>query len=293
MMLTAMNIAASDRAFNFLDPASFKIKTRAIGGWSGYVSENMKTGSVSVREHTAFLNMWLEKFIFCGKTVGPTNNTLKMAETLASGNPVPLGKHLLGSVYHLLHQVSAKLRADQPISNLRGPWWFIQLWLNMYMHKTMGIRLSELSFPSEEFDEEEDPITRRCTSFGEAAIMIANDSNVFSKTDFFKCFYNGFTEDSTIWFAYHDDKREYENPFKFNLDSWKNDEEATNIMREAISPRILPANFTSGKSAIGYEFCYPSVVARQLGFIQVPPLFYFADKVQARNPIGTALTYNR
>ena len=121
MMLTGLNITASDRAFNFLDPASFKIKTRAIGGWSGYVSENMKTGSVSVREHTAFLNMWLEKIIFCGKIVGPTNNTLKMAETLASGNPVPLGKHLLGSVYHLLHQVSTKLRADQPISNLGGP----------------------------------------------------------------------------------------------------------------------------------------------------------------------------
>ena len=64
-------------------------------------------------------------------------------------------------------------------------------------------------------------------------------------------------------------------------------------MREAISPRILPANFTSGKSAIGYEFCYPSVVARQLGFVQVLPLFYFVDKVQARNPIDTALTYNR
>ena len=148
----------------------------------------MKTGSVSVREQTAFLNMWLEKFIFSGKIVGPSNNTLKMAEILASGNLVPLSKHLLGSVYHLLHQWSAKLRADQPISNLGGPWWFIQLWLNMYMHKTMGIRLSELSFPSEEFDEEEDPITRRCTSFGEAAIMIANDSNFFGKTVFFQVF---------------------------------------------------------------------------------------------------------
>ena len=31
MMLTGLNITASDRAFNFLDPASFKIKTRAIG----------------------------------------------------------------------------------------------------------------------------------------------------------------------------------------------------------------------------------------------------------------------
>ena len=121
MMLTSLNITAPDRSFDFLDKASFKIETRTIGGWKGYVTNNMKTGSVSLREHTAFLNMWLEKFIFCGKTVGPTNNTLKMAETLASGNPVPLGKHLLGSVYHLLHQVSARLRADQSISNLGGP----------------------------------------------------------------------------------------------------------------------------------------------------------------------------
>ena len=69
-----------------------------------------------------------------------------------------------------------------------------------------GIKLSEMFFPSEEFDEAEDPITRRFTSFGEAAIMIANDPNVFGKTDFFKCFYNG-SEDSTIWFAYHDDNK--------------------------------------------------------------------------------------
>ena len=123
--------------------------------------------------------------------------------------------------------------------------------------------------------------------------MIANDPNVFGKTDFFKCFYNGFIKSSTIWFAYHDDNKEYENPFKFNLDSWRDDEEATNIMRAVISPRILLANFTSGKSAIGYEFCYPSVVARQLGFVQISPLPYFADKVQSRNPIGNALTYNR
>ena len=41
------------------------------------------------------------------------------------------------------------------------------------------------------------------------------------------------------------------------------------------------------------SFCYPSVVARQLGFVQIPPLPYFADKVQGRNPIGKALAYNR
>ena len=64
-------------------------------------------------------------------------------------------------------------------------------------------------------------------------------------------------------------------------------------MKEIISPRILLANFTSGKSAIGYEFYYLSAVARQLGFVQVPPLPYFADKVQARDTICNALAYNR
>ena len=127
LMLTGPTISAPDRSFDFLDKASFKIETRTIGGWKGYISKNMKTGSISIREHTTFLNMWHEKFIFCGKTVGPTNNTLKMAEILGNGNLVPLGKHLLGSVYHLLHQVSARLRNNQPISNLGGPWWFIQL----------------------------------------------------------------------------------------------------------------------------------------------------------------------
>ena len=127
MMLTGLNIHAPVRPFHLLEKASFKIETNSIGGWKGYISKNMNTGSVSVRKHTAFLNMWLEKFIFCGKAVGPTSNNLKLVEILATGNSVPLGKHLFGSVYHLLHQVSVRLRNDQPISNLGGPWWFIQL----------------------------------------------------------------------------------------------------------------------------------------------------------------------
>ena len=122
MMLTGLNIHAPDRPFRLLEKASFKIETKSIGGWKEYISKNMKTRSVSAREHTAFLNMWLEKFIFCGKAVGPTNNNLKLAEALADGNLVPLGKHLFGAVYHLLYQVSVRLRNDQPITNLGGPW---------------------------------------------------------------------------------------------------------------------------------------------------------------------------
>ena len=150
-----------------------------------------------------------------------------------------------------------------------------------------------MQFPLEEFSEEEETITRRCTSFGEAAIMIANDPKTFGITDFFKCFYNGFSETSTVWFAYQDEKVIYENPFKLQLDSWKTDEEATKIMKEVISLRILPINFTAGKDVPSYEFYNPSVVARQIGFGQVPPSLFFVGKVQFRGTLNSALCYSQ
>ena len=157
----------------------------------------------------------------------------------------------------------------------------------------MTVELSEIEFPSENFSKEEETVTRRCTSFGEAAIMIANDPKTLGITDFFKSFYNGFPEISTTWFAYQDEKVIYENPFKFQLDSWKTDEKATKIMKEIISPRILPVNFTAGKDVPSYEFYNPSVAARQLGFGQVPPFLFFIGKVQFRVALDSALSYGR
>ena len=123
--------------------------------------------------------------------------------------------------------------------------------------------------------------------------MIANDPKILSITDFFKCFYNGFPEISTIWFAYHDEKVSYENPFKFQLDSWRTDENATKIMKEMISPRILPINFAAGKDIPSYEFYNQSVAARQLGFGQVPPFPFFVGKIQFRGALNNALSCNR
>jgi hypothetical protein len=111
--------------------------------------------------------MLLEKFIFCGKTINPTTNMQSIAESLATGHLIPLGKHLLGSVYSVLHQVSVKLSAVQPIDNLGGPPWFINLWLNLYMHKVLGQDLHKMSFPSDH-TEEGKPKTCRCMSYGEA-----------------------------------------------------------------------------------------------------------------------------
>ena len=64
-------------------------------------------------------------------------------------------------------------------------------------------------------------------------------------------------------------------------------------MKEIISPRILPVNFTAGKDIPSFKFYNPSVAARQLGFGQVPPLPFFAGKVQFRGALNNALSYDR
>jgi hypothetical protein len=62
---------------------------------------------VTEREHTTFLNFWLEHFIFCGPSLGPTKNYLSLAYELAKGATVGLGKLFLREVYGYLHLMSS------------------------------------------------------------------------------------------------------------------------------------------------------------------------------------------
>jgi hypothetical protein len=41
--------------------------------------------------------------------------------------------YLLGSVYHMLHQTTYMMHTSQKISCVNGPWWFVQIWLQLYM----------------------------------------------------------------------------------------------------------------------------------------------------------------
>ena len=45
----------------------------------------------------------------------PTYNYKLMAEHLALGKDIPLGKYLLGAAYHLMYQVAAQLLKNEPI----------------------------------------------------------------------------------------------------------------------------------------------------------------------------------
>jgi hypothetical protein len=112
-------------------PHKYKGSSKQIGvktgvGYKRHIQNYMSDGPLSDVEYRAFLNIWLCRFIFCGKA--PLNQIV-MAEDLAAGTSIPLGKYLLGSVYHMLHQTTYLMHTSQNISFVNGPLWFVQMWL--------------------------------------------------------------------------------------------------------------------------------------------------------------------
>jgi hypothetical protein len=107
-MITGLDISKA------MYPWEYKGSTRQTGvkpgsGYKSYIQNHMIDGPLSEVEYRAFLNMWLCRFIFCGKANEPTLNHIAMATHLAAGRRIPLGKYLLGSVYHMLHQTISQM----------------------------------------------------------------------------------------------------------------------------------------------------------------------------------------
>ena len=96
-MLISLRIIGSMQPYDFLSAGSKKLaKISDYTGWASYILNHIEDGSiVSEREYVAFLNMWLERFIFCGSSCGSSYNHKLMAEHLAVGTGIPLGKYLL------------------------------------------------------------------------------------------------------------------------------------------------------------------------------------------------------
>jgi hypothetical protein len=104
-MMTDLKVIGSVHPFNYRGSSrQTGVKTRV--GYKNYIQKHMSDGPLNDVEYRAFLNMWLCRFIFCGKANEPTLNHIVMAEELAVGTAIPLGKYLLGSVYHMLHQTT-------------------------------------------------------------------------------------------------------------------------------------------------------------------------------------------
>jgi hypothetical protein len=176
-MITGLDISGSMHPFQYRGSTRQKgVKTGS--GYKSHIQNHMKDGPLGEVEYRAFLNMWLCRFIFCGKANEPTLNHIAMATDLATGHRIPLGKYLLGSVYHMLHQTISQMHTSQKISCVNGPWWFVQMWLQLYMHRIVGVNLNNRLFPSSSHLEGETQITRGCQTHGEAASTIFIDQNV-------------------------------------------------------------------------------------------------------------------
>lgn len=130
-MLTGLDITTSINPFHLDVKGDHILKRKIPGGWTGYMAEHKDTGPISEREHFTFLAMWLERDVFYGSTCGPTTNYQHFAQALVQKKNIPLGKYLLGAVYQMLHSAACNILKDEVI-NYGGPWWFVQLWLNMY-----------------------------------------------------------------------------------------------------------------------------------------------------------------
>jgi hypothetical protein len=132
--MTGLDVTGSMYPYKY--KSSIRQRGVKIGsGYKQYIQNHMRDGPPTDVEYRAFLNMWLCRFIFCGKANEPTLNHIAMAEDLATGHRIPLGKYLLGSVYHMLHQTTHLMYTSQKISCVNGPWWFVQMWLQVYMHQ--------------------------------------------------------------------------------------------------------------------------------------------------------------
>jgi hypothetical protein len=264
-MMTGLDVTGSMYPYRYKSP----IRQRGVktgSGYKQYIQNHMHDGPLTDVEYRAFLNMWLCRFIFCGKANEPTLNHIAMAEDLATGHRIPLRKYLLGSVYHMLHQTTHLMHTSQKISCVNGPWWFVQMWLQLYMHQIVGVNINNRHFPSSDYKEGETQITKGCQTYGEAASTISINQNI---SQIFELFLRGFT--NPFWLPYLNNDN-LTLPYEFTFENGCNDAKSIEIFNIFIHPCILPAEFSGGRQNHStYEYYQPNMVARQLGCGQVPP----------------------
>jgi hypothetical protein len=240
---------------------------------------------VTEKEHTAFLNLWLEHFIFCGPSLAPTKNYLPLAYELAKGSTVGLGKLFLGEVYRYLHLMSLSLLTQKKLRT-GGPWWFIQLWAHLYFqdHIPNFLVLANNSFP----DQSGRRI--RCTSFGQALYsLLGSKLNPSDASSWFRIFYRGL--DNPIFLSYTEFEI-FENPITFRLADFADDGSTRHLYSIMICPCFLPVDMSTSNRIIkpGYEFYQPVIAAWQFGLRQVPPHFFLHHLTTSRADLPDNLT---
>jgi hypothetical protein len=290
VMITGLNISSACPSAYSLHVVPYKLSSKTeCTNWSTYLSQHQKSkGPVSEKEHTAFLNLWLEHFLFCGPSLAPTKNYLSLAYELAKGQPIGLGRLFLGELYRYLHLMTSSLLTQKKIRT-GGPWWFIQLWARLYFHN------SDPDFPSLVGNSFPDLSGRqiRCTSFGQALYSLPGGKlNPPDASRWFKIFYKGLDNPDFLPYA---DSELFENPATFRLADIADDADTRHLYSIMVRPCLLPVGMSTSNRILkpGYEFYQPVVAARQFGLAQVPPHFLLHLLTSSRVDLPDALTAQR
>ncbi|XP_070674746.1 uncharacterized protein [Malus domestica] len=124
--------------------ATFKSYGTSFKGFIPFVKANFGAGSPRAdkdQEHMYFLLYWLNKHIFPNKSKGVRVEWIPLVEILHNFDDVATGPFLLSHLYHLLFEMTQ----DEPFeTNLNGPIWMIQIWLQWYFPE---FRAANLEFP--------------------------------------------------------------------------------------------------------------------------------------------------
>jgi hypothetical protein len=290
VMITGLDISSSCPPAYRLSEVPFKFSSKIeCTNWGAYLNQHLKTkGPMIERKHIAFLNLWLEHFLFCGPSLAPTKNYLPLAYELAKGNTVGLDKLFLGEVYRYLHLIFLGLLSQKKLRT-GGPWWFIQLWAHLYIQDFIPDFpvLANNSFP----DQSGRRI--RYTSFGHALYSLPGSKlNPSQASNWFRIFCRGMN--NPIFLPYTDYEI-FENQITFRLADFADDDGARHLYSIMIRPYLLPVGMSTSNQIIksGYEFYQPVVAARQFGLGQFPLHFFLHYLTTNRTDLLDAVTTQR
>jgi len=170
-----------------------------------------------------------------------------------------------------------------------GPWWFIQLWAQLYFqHQIPNLQnLTKNSFPNKNGK----PI--RCTSYGQALFSLPGSKlNPTDAVNWFRVFYKGL--ENPLYFPFTESEA-FENPTAFRLDSFADDNSTRHLYSLMIRHGFLPVGMSTSNRIIkpGYETYQPVIAGRQFGLGQVPPHFHINHLVESRADLPNGLTSSR
>jgi hypothetical protein len=191
----------------------------------------------------------------------------------------------------MLHQTVTQMYTSQRIACVNGPWWFVQMWLQLHMHQIVGVDLNTRFFPSSTHHEGEPQATRGCQTYGEVASTVLIQQNI---SQLFELFFRGFQ--NPLWLPYLDNDN-LTLPCEFSFETERQDGRFLEIFNIIIRPCILSAEFSGGRLTYNtYEYYQPNMMARQLGYGQMTPRLFLHEFLnperKSRNLLKLAEFFN-